>query len=383
MAGKFNINNLLGGTPAGAGEGAAERETQERPALKVIAISINDLIPSSDNFYSVEHITELKNSIEMFGVLQNLTVKPLEGGKYRIIAGHRRHRACAELVAEGKTEYEYVPCGIQAERDEIKERILLIMTNSTTRELSDWERMKQAEELNKYFSILKKRDNLPGRVRDLVAEALNTSSTQVARMGAIAKNLTPELTAEFKAGRLGLSAAYELSGMDQDRQREALTEYQEKGGLSINDVREKKQEAAEPSAAQGEAPAPTDADSTDADLMREIEQGEEKAWEDFKNTGKNTPAPVPSPAAAPAPRPERTYPETPPDFEEGEAEEQDAPEKQDFADMSELEQVNAAISFLNSKRFTLFAPGEDTRIYDFIIEALETLTGYADENGGA
>lgn len=328
---KFNLNQLLSNASLQEQETAAGQESPRRPPLKVVPLNIRDLIPSADNFYSVENISELKQSIEMFGVLQNLTVKPLEDGKYKIIAGHRRHKACAELVAEGKTEYEYIPCGIQTEPDEIKERILLIMTNSTARELSDWEKMKQAEELRKYFEILKKRDNLPGRVRDLVAEALNTSSTQIARMGAIEKNLTPELSEEFKEGRLGMSAAYELSGMSEDKQKEAFTDYQEKGGLSINDIREKKQTPERDS----EAPPP------------------------------------PTPQFEP-----REYPTTPPDFEEGQAEEQDEPENQDFADMQAEEKAETAIMFLNRKRFNLFAPGEDTRIFDFIIETLEH---YAEE----
>lgn len=353
MASNFNINDLLGGSTPRANENTPSGEPERRQMLKVIPIHVENLIPSAENFYTVEDVSELKNSIEMFGVIQPLAVKPLEGGKYRIIAGHRRHRACTELVAEGKTDYEYVPCGIQAERDEIKERIMLIMTNSTTRELSDWEKMKQAEELNKYFSILKKRDNLPGRVRDLVAETLNTSSTQIARMDAISKNLTPELTQEFKEGRLGLSAAYELSGMDQDRQREAFTEYEEKGGLSINDVRALKQEAETPPEETTAATTPTEPPAQ----------------------------PVPSPAPPEReyePRPEREYPETSPDFEEGEADEYTEPEITDFAEMSAEEKAEAAVDFLNGKRFNLFAPGEDTRILDFIIETLESYGG----NGG-
>ena len=329
MAGKFNINQLLSGTSLQAdGQDAAAEEMPRRPTLKVVPLNINDLIPSDDNFYSVDKLAELKSSIEMFGVVQNLTVKPMESGKYKIIAGHRRHRACAELVAEGKTEFEYIPCGVQSERDEIKEHILLIMTNSTARELSDWEKMKQAEELRKHFEALKKRDNLPGRVRDLVAEALDTSATQVGRMDAISKNLTPELTEEFKAGRLGMSAAYELSGLSEDKQQEAYSEYQEKGGLSINDARAIKHDT-----------SPTD-----------------------------------EPAAAPAAEPPKSYPEypeTPEDYED----EETAPENKDFSDMSAEEKAESAITFLNRNRYALFKPGEDTRIFDFIIEALESYGG--------
>lgn len=344
--GKFNLNQLLN-TASMAESGAAGSEEIRRPPLKVVSLNIHDLVPSSGNFYSVESIEELKTSIELFGVMQNLTVKPLDNGKYEIISGHRRHKACAELVAEGKTEFEYVPCGIQAERDEIKERILLIMTNSTARELTDWEKMKQAEELRKNFEALKKRENLPGRVRDLVAEALGTSSTQIARLSAIDNNLTPEFKEEYKEGRIGTSAAYELSGMSEEQQKQAFSEYQEKGGVSINEVKEQKRNAESSAPSQGPEPVepvePAESDAT-AEPSEQPHEYEPPILEE--------------------------YPETPDDFEEGEESENIPPESRDFADLTVEEIAELAVNFLNSKRFALFAPGEDTRIFDFIIETL-------------
>jgi len=323
-------------------------EESSRPGtLEIIQLHVNDLIPSKDNFYSIENIADLKLSIELYGVLQNLTVKPLDSGKYEIIAGHRRHKACAELVAEGKTEFEYLPCGVQSERDEIKERILLIITNSTTRELSDYEKMKQAEELQKHFEILKKRDNLPGRVRDLVAEALNTSATQIARMNAITKNLIPELTDEFKDGGLGLSAAYELSGLPEEKQKEAFSEYEEKGGLSLSDVKSIKEES-----------RPIDETDEEEEPERDYDA---EAWENFKNAGKTSQKDRP-------PRYEpKEYPETPAEIEADEP----APEIRDFADLSIEEKSVLVIKLLNQERFKAFGPGEDTRVFDFILEAIE------------
>ena len=321
--GKFNLNQLLN-TASMAGNSAAQSEEARRLPLKVVSLNIRDLVPSKNNFYSVENIEELKTSIEIFGVLQNLTVKPLDNGKYEIISGHRRHKACTELVAEGKTEFEYVPCGIQSERDEIKEHILLIMTNSTARELTDWEKMKQAEELRKNFEILKKRENLPGRVRDLVAEALNTSSTQIARLSAIDNNLTPEFKEEFKEGRIGTSAAYELSGMSEKQQKQAYSDYKEKGGVSAKEVKE-----------------------------------EERQTDQFK-------ASMNAVAGATEQAP------TPVQLDECETSISVPPERCDFADLNKAEKATAAIEFLKGKRPSLFAPGEDMRIFDFIVEVLES-----------
>lgn len=345
--GRFNLNQLLNSASMADGR-AAESEETRRPPLKVVSLNIRDLVPSTSNFYSVDNVEELKTSIEIFGVLQNLTVKPLDNGKYEIISGHRRYKACTELVAEGKTEFEYVPCGIQSERDEIKEQILLIMTNSTARELTDWEKMKQAEELRKNFEILKKRENLPGRVRDLVAEALNTSSTQIARLNAIENNLSPEFKQEFEKGNIGTSAAYELSGMSEEQQKQAYSDYKEKGSVSVNEVKEQKRQAEQletsmKAVAEIARQAPPSATDEPSEQPREHE-----------------------------PPILEEYPKTPEDFEEGE-ENGDFEETQsgDFADFTAEEKIAAAVEFLESKRFALFAPGEDTRIFDFIIEMLK------------
>ncbi len=340
--GKFNLNQILNDKSLTVGTGETESEESRRAPLKVISLNVRDLVPSKDNFYSVENIAELKTSIEMFGVLQNLTVKPLDNGKYEIISGHRRHKACMELVAEGKTEFEYIPCGIQAEQDEIKERILLIMTNSTARELSDWEKMKQAEELRKNFEVLKKREGLPGRVRDLVAEALNTSPTQIARLSAIDNNLTPEFKEEFKEGKIGTSAAYELSGMSEEQQKQAYSDYQEKGGVSASEVKEQKRKT---ESITPPTTAETAEESANAERLKPYE-----------------------------PPIIEEYPETPSDFEEGK-ESESVPEavNRDFADLSSAEKAAIAAEFMQSKRFALFSPGEDTRVFDFIIDILDEM----------
>ena len=88
--GRFNLNQILNDASRQAAEGGGN--TTPRPAESEIKkISVFDLVPSEDNFYSMREIEELKAAIEIAGkVLQNLTVVPLENGKYKVIAGHRR-----------------------------------------------------------------------------------------------------------------------------------------------------------------------------------------------------------------------------------------------------------------------------------------------------
>lgn len=103
--GKFNLNQILNNASRQAAEGG---NTPPRPAESEIKkISVFDLVPSEDNFYSMREIEELKAAIEIAGkVLQNLTVVPLDGGKYKVIAGHRRRLASLALVEDGKPQYE-------------------------------------------------------------------------------------------------------------------------------------------------------------------------------------------------------------------------------------------------------------------------------------
>lgn len=250
MAGKFNLNALLSSTSKNAAQQIGQDgPTIQKTALKVIPISVHSLVPSKDNFYSVEQIEELKTSIDMFGIKQNLVVRPLEEeGKYKLIAGHRRRLAALKLFEEGKNEYEFVPCTIEPTDDEILEKLLLITTNATVRQLTDWERIEQAKQMRELLQEYKKNSKLPGRVRDLIAEALGTSPTQIGRMDAIDRNLTNEFKQELQTGGINISTAYELSGLSEESQQQAYQEYKDKGSLAVNDVKQKKPAAQRESA---------------------------------------------------------------------------------------------------------------------------------------
>lgn len=242
----FNMLELLNNSS----EENESNKTKRAAKFKTIQINVNDLIPSDENLYSIDEIElkKLKDTIEIFGVQQNLVVKKVGGGKYEIIAGHRRHLALKKLFEEGKQQFEYAPCKVEVDNEEdsqkysIKDKLLLIITNSTARQLTDWEKTQQSEKLKELLVEYKKKEKLPGRVREIIADMLNTSSTQVARMESISKNLTEEFKQEFKEDKVNISTAYELSKLEQDQQEEILKEYKEKGNISIKDVKEKIEE---------------------------------------------------------------------------------------------------------------------------------------------
>lgn len=244
---KFNLTELLNQRSKEAGE--QQKTEQQQAAGAEIATpeegvsstaDIYDLIPSKGNFYSVEDVQDLKQSIELLGVLQPLLVTDEEeDGKRRIIAGHRRRLAVMQLVDEGKERFRRVPILIKPKKNAILDRLALIMANRF-REKTDWERMTEALETEKLVLELKESMSIPGRTRDLLAEIIETSPAQIGRYKAIYNNLIPELMAEFKANRIVVSVIYEASGLPADYQQQAAEMFRENKVLTIADIKQLK-----------------------------------------------------------------------------------------------------------------------------------------------
>lgn len=70
---------------------------------------------------------------------------------------------------------------------------------------------------------------------------LHVSKTKIAQIEAINNNLIPEWKEELKKERLTFSAAYELSGMTEDEQRETLGKFSETGELTHKVVKDMKE----------------------------------------------------------------------------------------------------------------------------------------------
>lgn len=243
--------------PGGGGQTAPA----SRPAT-IERLSVFDLVPSEDNFYSMNDIEELKSKIELAGkVLQNFIVVPLGGGKYKVISGHRRRAACIALVEEGKPEFEFVPCTVETDEEDaevqaIREEIMLIAANSQ-REKTAWDKIEEARRTRALLERIKQQEKLPGDMRKLVAQTLNTSPAQIGRFDAITRNLCPAFMEELKADRINISTAYELSGLSAEDQAAAFEQFRETGEISIKAARERKQDpppAAEVPAAEHEEP---------------------------------------------------------------------------------------------------------------------------------
>lgn len=210
-------------------------------------ISVKKLHPSKQNFYNIDprEIEALKDTIELVGVQENLVVREIKegdfAGEYEIIVGHKRHLAVSELAAEGKVT-EFVPCKIDYSGNSALRELILIFTNSTQRERSDYEKMHEIQRVRELLEDYARDNDLPGRKRDIIAGILNTSKSTISRLDNIRRHIIPEFMQEYKAGKIPTATANEIAGISSERQRELWKQYEETGTIKKKEAATVKQE---------------------------------------------------------------------------------------------------------------------------------------------
>ena len=277
---------------------------QKQREIKLIDVSL--LVEHPDNFYDVSDVTELKQAIVMAGgVRQNLIVEPIDGGKYRIVSGHRRRKAVKELLDEHAGIPSTVPCEI--ETDPNVAQLLLITTNSSTRKLTAWERIEQYTQLESLYRYFKAQNKLPGRKREALAKLLQEGPTNVARLKVISDNKNPALVNMLKQDRIGISAAYELCKLPPDVQEEFCG--QAKYKVTLADVKEYINRKYPPTPAPAAEPvqeeaAESEMDAGPAEQPTTQPAAEQETTEPAEPKTKETPAEAPKEAVdLPVPRP--------------------------------------------------------------------------------
>ena len=240
MAAGFSVKDALNkNSKAGIDE-------SPRARFRTKDISIFKMYRNDMNFYSVEQIEELAGDILMYGLKQNLELvyAPCDKGEYRIVAGERRWEALKYLVSKGYKEFELATSKLTTPQDNDEEQVEIIIANAyrtkTTSDMIEEEtRLKESlERMKAAGKKIKGYDLQSGRLRDVISSMLHVSKTKIAQIEAVNNNLIPEWKEELKGERLTFSAAYELSGMTADEQREALGKFTETGELTHKDVKD-------------------------------------------------------------------------------------------------------------------------------------------------
>lgn len=225
-----DISKLLGEQLRDVPNLGTEGELRELP--------VEDVHPNPGNFYppiDANAMEDLQESIQANGVLEPLLVVR-DGDGYRLISGHNRLQAVRHLHLYGPDAQRWatVPCRILPPMDKLREQTAIIEANRQ-RKKTPQVLQQEAEELTRLYTERKKAgEELPGRVRDRVAEALQISAARASRLAAIKTGLkVPGFQRMWRDGDINESVAYEISKLDLDQQYRLL-DYHINGAHSLN-----------------------------------------------------------------------------------------------------------------------------------------------------
>lgn len=228
-----------------------KKPTETENISDTVYRDVFELEPSKENFYSTdpEKLQGLKNSILLFGVMQDVLIEDVDG-KDRIISGHCRTMCCRMLVEEGHEEFRKINCKytkvslntekFQEDKDGKVEQLinkLGIIQANRFREKSDWEKMQEALITEEVIKELRDLVDLQGTTRSMVQATLGTSGTQLERYHAIQKKLSQEFMQEFQNGNINISVARELTDLDEKHQDEALGLYKKNETITLPEVK--------------------------------------------------------------------------------------------------------------------------------------------------
>ena len=224
------INNLL--------------NNSSKSRMKITMIPYEDIVRNKHNHYSIEDIESLAASISDVGLREPLEVKALDDDRYMLIGGERRYTAIGQLRAEGSTRYDLVPCIVVDVQsidlplsDELKELYVLTTTNAEQREKTDYDLMLQVQNLSRIYTELKAAGYpLRGRQRDMIADKLGISPTQVQRYSSINKHLDEDLKEDFKEGKMPLTVASAAAALPKEKQAALKDLTSEKEEITQKDV---------------------------------------------------------------------------------------------------------------------------------------------------
>ena len=204
------------------------RDEQKLTRIRDIPIELIDSFP--DHPFKVrddEDMTQLVESIKERGVITPATVRPKDDGRYELVSGHRRKRAC-ELAGMDTLRCEVV----ELTRDEAT--ILMVESNFQRSQILPSEKAfaykmrldamkRQAGRPNKENASPVATNFSKGRSDVELGELVGESKDQVRRYVRLT-NLVPELLQFVDEGRIKMRPAVELSYLDEDCQRDVVEE---------------------------------------------------------------------------------------------------------------------------------------------------------------
>ena len=213
----------------------AQRDEEQLSKIRDIPLELVDDFP--DHPFKVrddEDMMQLVESVKERGVITPATVRQKEDGRYELVSGHRRKRAC-ELAGFETLRSEIVDLN----RDEAT--ILMVESNFQRSEILPSEKafaykmrleaMKRQGQRTDLTStpLVEKLAGKDALSVSRIGEEVGESREQIRRYIRLT-NLVPELLEFVDEGRIKMRPAVELSYLDEDCQRDVVDE------IDLNDA---------------------------------------------------------------------------------------------------------------------------------------------------
>ena len=185
-------------------------------------IPLDKIRENPENFYPPlpeDEAEALRESIQANGLLEPLLVVP-DGATYRLVSGHNRLRALRDLRANAfGMDYKTALCRVLPAMDADHEITAIIEANRQRRK-TPAVLQQEAEALTEVYVRRKQAgEELPGRIRDRVAEAMQVSATKLANLNAIKNGLScDDFRNAWEHGLITESCALEIARMDPGEQ---------------------------------------------------------------------------------------------------------------------------------------------------------------------
>ena len=205
-----------------------ERDDAKLSKIRDIPLELIDDFP--DHPFKVrddEDMIQLVESVKERGIITPATVRQKEDGRYELISGHRRKRAC-ELAG-----FEALRCEV-VDLDRDAATVLMVESNYQRSQILPSEKAfaykMRLEAMNRQAGRPRKENPTPvvsdldgQRTNEILGNEVGESREQIRRYIRLT-NLVPELLDLVDEGKIKMRPAVELSYLDEDSQRAVVDE---------------------------------------------------------------------------------------------------------------------------------------------------------------
>lgn len=205
-----------------------ERDDAKLSKIRDIPLELIDDFP--DHPFKVrddEDMIQLVESVKERGVITPATVRQKEDGRYELISGHRRKRAC-ELAG-----FEALRCEV-VDLDRDAATVLMVESNYQRSQILPSEKAfaykMRLEAMNRQAGRPRKENPTPvvsdldgQRTNEILGNEVGESREQIRRYIRLT-SLVPELLDLVDEGKIKMRPAVELSYLDEDNQRAVVDE---------------------------------------------------------------------------------------------------------------------------------------------------------------